>query len=196
MSTNNKNDRGFYVLGDEWGLTKIVPAENCEQFERVRQEFAEHHKGTEFSLEGWPTPPFVIPSPEIPLLQRKIPLSELEGVFAGILESADFVETDDINGVDFRDADFYAFAWANPANEYYSAGFYGAAPHGILKSLHIDGYFAIELARRLAEPLARFGAKYSLVLISHADTIIDLQNVEDMTDFLCGFDRYWEEYEN
>src|SRR5262245_37392645 len=94
--------RRFFVTGDEWGLVDVVPAENAEQFERVRQQIVEHHKDTVFSPYGWATPPFLLPAPDVSLAQREIPLAELGETFASVLVPADVVETcEDFTGPAF-----------------------------------------------------------------------------------------------
>ena len=74
-------------------MVDIVPAEKSAQFERVRQQIAEHHKDTVFSPTGWTTPPFMLPAPELSVSEREIPLADLSELFTGVLEPADIVET-------------------------------------------------------------------------------------------------------
>ena len=176
------SQRRFFVTGDECGLVDIVPTENSAQFEHVRQQIAEHHKDTVFSPTGWTTPPFLLPSPELSLSERGISLAELGELFAGILVPADVVETcEDFTGPAFVAPD--CFAWGE-AKEF-RAGFYGRAPEGIIETLHMaEWFFDGDLARRVASALARLGAKYQLLLVSHGSWGIDLQDEERMALFL------------
>ena len=176
------SQRRFFVTGDEWGLVDIVPAENSAQFERVRQQIAEHHKDTVFSLSGWTTPPFILPSPELSLSEREIPLAELSELFAGVLVPADLVETcEDFTGPAFAAPG--CFAWGEPRE--FRAGFYGRAPDGIIETLHMaEWFFEDDLARLMAASLARLGAKYRLLLVSHGSWGIFLEDQERMALFL------------
>jgi hypothetical protein len=176
------SQRRFFVTGDEWGLVDIVPAENSAQFERVRQQIAEHHKDTVFSPTGWTTPPFILPSPELSLADREIPLSELGDLFAGVLVPADIVETcEDFTGPAFVAPD--CFAWGEPRE--FRAGFYGRAPDGRIETLHMaEWFFEDDLAPLVATSLARLGAKYRLLLVSHGSWVIYLEDQERMAVFL------------
>jgi hypothetical protein len=176
------NQRCFFVTGDEWGLVDIVPAENSAQFERVRQQIAEHHKDTVFGPTGWTTPPFIIPSPELSLSELGIPLAEFGGLFAGVLVPADVVETCE----DFTGPAFVAprcFAWGDPKE--FRAGFYGQALEGVIETLHMaEWFFDGDMARLVASALARLGARHQLLLVSHGSLVIDLQDEVKMAQFL------------
>jgi len=176
------NQRRFFVTGDEWGLVDIVPAENSAQLERVRKQIAEHHKNTVFSLTGWTTPPFILPSPELSLSDREISVTELSALFVGILVPADVVETcEDFTGPAFVALD--CFAWGEPKE--FRAGFYGRAPDGIIRTLHVaEWFFEDDMARVVASALGGLGAKYRLLLMSHGTWGIDLEDHERMALFL------------
>jgi hypothetical protein len=156
--------RRFFVTGDGWGLVDIVPAENSAQFDRVRQQIAEHHKDTVFSPTGWATRPFILPSPVFSLSERQIPLAELGKLFADFLVPADIVETcEDFTGPAFVAHD--CFAWGEPNQ--FGAGLYGRAPDGIIETLHTaEWFFDDDLARLVTTSLARLGAKYQRLLIA------------------------------
>jgi hypothetical protein len=174
--------RRFFVTGDEWGLVDIVPAENAAQFERVRQQIAEHHKDTIFGPTGWTTPPFLLPAPEVSLSERQIPLAEIGELFADLLVPAEVVETcEDFTGPAFVAVDCFAFG--EPRE--FRAGFYGRAPAGVIETLHMaEWVFEGDLGRRVASVLARLGAKYRLLLVSHGRWRIDLQDQERVAMFL------------
>jgi hypothetical protein len=163
-------------------LVDIVPAENSTQYETVGQQRTEHHKDTVFSPMGWTTFPFIVPSPELSLSDRKIPLAELGALFEGVLMPADVVET----CVDFCGPEYVAdgcFAWGEPNK--FRAGFYGEVAEGIIKNLHMsEFFFDNELARVVATMLARFGAKYQLLLVSHGSWIVNLVDQDHIAMFL------------
>ena len=186
------SQRRFFVAGDDWGLVEIIPAENAQQYERVKQQVAEHHKDTAFSPNGWTTPPFIIPPPEVPLSAREIPLSELGEVFGGLLVRAAVVETcEDLTGKAFEALG--CFAWGAPQE--FRAGFYGNAPTGIVDTLLLSEWrFDEGLAGRLGVSLARFGAKYRLLLVSHGCCCLALEDQERLTVFLGkGFEGLCEQ---
>jgi len=96
--TNNgpsNADSSFYIHEDDWGLIEILPAENlCNSLEGFRQQ-REHHKDTAFGPTGWTTRPFVIPTPQVELVQRAIPLPEIASLVGPVLPQATVVLTSD-----------------------------------------------------------------------------------------------------
>jgi hypothetical protein len=174
----------FFVTGDEWALVDIVPRENLAQFDRVRAQYSEHHKDTDFGPFGWTTPPFLIPAPQVSIAVRKIPLARLAELFTGVLVRADLVET----CVDFTGAPFEAkrcYAWGRPPE--FRAGVYGDATDEVVQSMHIaEEWFDEQGARDLSDRLALLGSEHRLLLVGHGSTIIDLEDRERMVTFLAG----------
>jgi hypothetical protein len=182
--------RRFFVTGDEWALVDIVPAENRAQFERVRQEFAAHHRDTVFSPMGWATPPFLLPGPKVPLAIRGIPLARLEAAFARVLEAADLVETcEDFTGRPFAAPGCYAFAARSEfsqADYGPQAGVYGNAADEVVQTMHLaDVRMDAAIADRVSTALAGLGATHSLLLVAHGSWLIDLADRARVAAYLA-----------
>lgn len=180
----------FFVTGDEWGLVDIVPGENAAHIERVKQQYADHHKDTVFSPYGWTTSPFLIPAPEVSIVERQILVADLAARFAGVLERADVVDTCvDFTGPKYEATD--CVAWFDPLA--LDAGVYADVANGIVKTLHLsDRLFSEESASSVAAVLARLGSDYRLMLVSHGNWSVDLADQEKVQVFLTsgehGFD--------
>lgn len=178
----------FFVTGDEWGLVEVVPAENRRHYARVAQQFAEHHKDTEFGLAGWTTPPFILSGPAVPLSSCAIRPEVLTEAFANILVPTERVTTcEDFTGPAFPLTG--CIAWKVPSEKPFVAGFYGRVCDGVLASLWWSPHpFDEPTTVALSDAIARFGVRYRLLLAVGAEGVIDLEDREAMSKYLSYYE--------
>ena len=170
------NNKRFFMNGDEWGLTSILPAENLAHCQRVIDERDSHHKNTDFSLGGWSTAPYIIPDSQIPISQRGINLSDLESIFSDVMPRAVGVDScEDFTGESFSCPNCFAFALS--LEEYWHCeGLYGREECSTIQSLHAVG-LAVSHSQRdsVVEAFFEFGQRYDLILFAYANEIVDLR---------------------
>ncbi len=179
----------FFILGDDWGGIEVVPAENRRQYAQAQKDYEQHHAQTELSPYGWTTPPFILPSPEVPLQTRRIPLAELQGLLGPPWREADTVAMcEDSTGPEFTLRNHFAFlSGAGDPKDLYHAGVYGELAGDLIVSLYVgEERFAEAEATSMAVALAALAHRYDLILVAHGQTILDLQDREATARFLAG----------
>ena len=175
-ASNSMANKHFFMTGDDWGLSSIVPAENAAHCQRVIDEADSHHKNTEFSLLGSYTVPFLIPEPQVSISDRSIKLAEAESILADLMPRAGSVGSCvDTMGKEFACPDCFAFMLDNEGS-CEKDSIYGRQTDQKIESLHATDFDVPQtLLDAVVEKLVVFGTHYDLILFVNGAEIVDLR---------------------
>jgi hypothetical protein len=172
--------RTFSLHEDDWGMITLLPAENQGQAEATAQEAAAfgaaHFDGTSWSDV------YVLPEPEHPISERRIPFDALHTLVAEGLVPAEAV----LSG--------YTSQWEECPRCYaFGAGYggsgalYGYQAGGIVMDLHVipphsDNAAAVAF---FTERLLELGQRYNLILVDWwQDRIVALRDPAAVAAYL------------
>jgi hypothetical protein len=185
MPLDNLTKR-FFMNGDEWGLYDVRPAENAEDCRRIGAEYRAHHKDTEFSPNGWTTPPYVIPPAAISIATRNMRVADLASVLGGLMPRAAGVDSCvDFTGTPFPCPNSFAFA-LSVENYWQCEGFYGDQRDEVVQSLYVTPVLAAAPIDRVVDVIVRLGRKFDLILLANAEDVVDLRSAEAVGAFIAG----------
>lgn len=178
----------FFMNGDEWGLYEVLPAENAAHCRRVAEEYRAHHKDTEFSPDGWSTPPYVIPPPQVSIATRGIRVADLESILGGVMPRAPGVDScEDFTGKPYPCPACFAFALS--LDKYWQCeGFYGRQKDDVVQALYVTPSLTAAPPQRpaLVDAIVQLGRRFDLILLANADRVVDLRQATEVAAFIAA----------